>query len=311
MILNRLRNIRKGVLSVGKRKRTNGCLLYILKMAVVSSFVLLMSFFGLYLFRINITEPIQSVLKSQEQELTPAKDMIKIGKQVADELTQELTVPTLTDYQVETNNQSEVNNQIKGYEEVIDTTKDELVTYAENKLQGKDEERNREEVKKETSNQEGEKVAIEDVPVDGVQELVPTVSEGSERETLSLETEKDGNETNQDKIDIPVYSRYELTLSDYVIEEVETIYAAGEVNVGQLVGQYFSNMSIRERLNLVNMVLGKLKSIDVTYVWGMVADGITDAEVVELQRLIEENFTEEEIDELYMYYAKSELAQLE
>ena len=110
---------------------------------------------------------------------------------------------------------------------------------------------------------------------------------------------------------IPIFSAYKLTLSDYVIQEAGEVILNEDLDVSTLVGQYFANMTFKEKLRLVNMLVSKIKNIDVFYLWDIVADGITLEEVAILQGLIEENFTLEEIDELYGYYIKSELAQME
>ena len=115
----------------------------------------------------------------------------------------------------------------------------------------------------------------------------------------------------KEKVSVPVYSKYELSLTDYIIEEVGDVIHTEHIDITKLVGQYFSKMTVKEKMHLVGMLLNKMKTIDIKYVWGILEDGITIDEVEVLQNLIEENFTEQEIDTLFAYYQKSELAQLE
>lgn len=278
----------KGVLSVAKRKRTNGCLLYIIKIMVISSFVLLMSFFGLYVLTTQVTIPSTESLASSEMTKeydfkTTDKNEVQLAYESAQKEkrmdTAEEVVKKEKKVLVESlEDEPGVGNQLME-ETVLETT------YEEKSIKDSTEEQ----LESITISDEGTKV-------------------GTSNETVES---KKSSETASTPVDIPIYNRYELTLSDYVIKEAEGVISEGNVDITALVGQYFASMSTREKLRLINMLLSKVQHIDIPYVWGIVADGITIEEATVLQGLIEQNFTEAEIDELYTYYAKSELAQLE
>ena len=130
-----------------------------------------------------------------------------------------------------------------------------------------------------------------------------------EVQTIEVAEGADTTDTT-DTTDIPVYNRYKLHISDYVIQEAEEIIAEEEVSVAKLVSRYFSNMTAREKMSIINMMASKIKNVDVGYLLGLITRGITDEDIAIIQTMIEENFSVEEVDELYSYYVRSDLAQL-
>lgn len=277
MTLTMLRHISKGVPSVRRRKRTNGCLLSLLKMMVVGSFVVLMSFFGMY-------------------KLTTSIDSVKPREQASpDNETRALV--QVQSHAVKVEHKS-VEEEVAPKEEI--TIKEEVpIVEQVTRVQTTEEAGQTQEV----AVPPNDEIIIE-IP----KEVVTHIEEHTLEEVVKEQVEEE--QTMDSKVDIPVYNRYELNLDEGVLQEAENIIKDGQINVTNVVGQYFASMSMQEKLSLINMLVSKIKNIDIGYIWGIVADGITLEETLLLQQLIEDNFTEDEIDELYMYYEKSELAQL-
>lgn len=112
----------------------------------------------------------------------------------------------------------------------------------------------------------------------------------------------------EEQVGIDVYSKYIIDLTADDLVEASNYIKDGQFNVLKLVNTYLGNMSMLEKMKIVNLVLNKIQHIDIGTVWSMIADGITYEESMILAEMIEQHFTEEEIDLLYSYYQKTELA---
>ncbi|MGL5677834.1 MAG: hypothetical protein ACRDDX_15660 [Cellulosilyticaceae bacterium] len=267
-----------------RRRRSNGCLLSLLKTIVVGSFVVLMSFFGMYAWVVSGNEgeskEVASNSRFEEEEDAGTKSI---------EVVERVEPPVYEIYQQP--------------EEVP------IVQQRSKSNAGGDASQERE-VQDVPATADAESVAV---PVEEVKPSIEEVVQPSDESSVAKEVvQVEPIEVPQMEVpvDISVYDRYELNLDNAVLKEAQGIVKDGQIDVTTVVAQYFASMSMQEKMRLINMLISKIKNVDIGYVWGIVADGITVEETAILQKLIEENFTEQEIDELYTYYAKSELAQL-
>ncbi|MGL4799756.1 MAG: hypothetical protein ACRCWY_10250 [Cellulosilyticaceae bacterium] len=267
-----------------RRRRSNGCLLSLLKTIVVGSFVVLMSFFGMYAWVVSGNEEkskeVASTSSVPEGEYTGSKpiEVIERVEPPAYEIYQQPEELPVVQQQSKSNVGGEASQEVE-VQDVPVTTDTESVA-----------------------------VSLEEVKPSTEEVVQPSDENSVAKEVVQVEPIEVPQ--LEEPVDISVYDRYELNLDDAVLKEAHGIVKDGQIDVTTVVAQYFASMSMQEKMRLINMLISKIKNVDIGYVWGIVADGITVEETAILQKLIEENFTEQEIDELYTYYAKSELAQL-
>lgn len=133
-------------------------------------------------------------------------------------------------------------------------------------------------------------------------------SSGLEPEGDNITSVPASPEVIKDFEQVSVYDKYVLSLDENIVGTMGDMYNNGQVDYKSIVTKLFSKLSFSDQLRLLNIILSKVQNININEVWNMISDGINEEESVKLQELVQTHFTQEELDELYMYYQSSEIA---
>lgn len=156
------------------------------------------------------------------------------------------------------------------------------------------------------------------VEIEGEEPLIgePLVEEDEEVIIQSGETSERNNdsEVSQDEEtlhfeEVPVYDTYILKLDENILDEVNGVFKDGQIDYRAFVSKMFKSLSLADQIKLINMIMSKVQGININEVWNMVKDGVSEADSIKLQEMVQRHFTLEELDELYSYYESMEIAE--
>nr|WP_307992774.1 hypothetical protein [uncultured Niameybacter sp.] len=259
-----------------KRKHTNGCLLRLLSFCASFSFLLLAGLFGLYYIS---EKPEIAASKADGQEVS------SIQKATVDS-TQE---NNLDQTREEIGESGRVNTPQNHSSNPID---ENGLAKPYNNL------RVDEDISDSSTGESGDEVKASD----------SEGSSGLEYEGDNIASTPASPEVIKDFEKVAVYDKYILSLDEDIVGTMGDMYNNGQVDYKSIVTKLFSKLSFSDQLRLLNIILSKAQNININEVWNMISDGITEEESVKLQELVQTHFTKEELDELYMYYQSSEIA---
>ncbi|MGL4362697.1 MAG: hypothetical protein ACRCSG_05445 [Cellulosilyticaceae bacterium] len=256
------------------KKHSNGCLLSFLKMFVVWSFVLMMGLFLLSREPKQVHEENQNII----QKVDSKKQYINIKN--------------------------------PNKKEILSSDKDIYI----NEIDEKEIVSSNEEI---DINEIGEKEKISgneavDINVMGEKEVVLDNKEvNTNLIDESINTDKVFNEYDDTGNYIPIYNRGQFKLSEDVWAEAEQMMSDGTIDIMSFISKYFNQITYKDKIQLTAIIMSKIKDIDVIELWKLVSDGITTEEIDIMGQMIQEHFTEEEINELYEYCLKSDFIKIE
>ena len=254
-----------------RKKHTNSCLVRLLGLLAGSGFILLCITFGLYFF----TE--KPVIYEQEA----------------------YTVKGIKDV--------EVIQQTKEDEEDYKDQRDESIERESVAVARMTPVILEDDTKQEESIQE----------IEEIEEIETDDSQMEHQETTVVSEENQGEETLEKEEkplafeEVTVYDAYVLQLDEEVLEQIEGTLENGQIDYAAIINKMFSSLSFAQQVKILNMILSKVQSVDVSEIWNMIRDGISKEDSVRLQQLVQEHFTLEELDELYSYYASIETVENE
>lgn len=269
---------------MAKRTKPRGTrLMKFFQLSMIGSFIILMGLFAMY----YVTKPSQEIVETQDESVPTTSQ----GKLSDDAISQQTSTPQVIQEEVVLEEESEGIKSLK----VEDTVEADL---------------------------EMEPPAATDTDTEQTLTKVITVplQDNGSRETYievpesKMQVQENNNErspqdSSHDKVDIPLHGKYQLSISDDMVDEVGEIIAIEGVNPVAVLNYYLDDMSFSEKVKLFNFTLEKAKTVNVLQVWSMVEDGISNEDILELAQIIEDNFTVDEIDMLYEHYQKMDLAQ--
>lgn len=152
---------------------------------------------------------------------------------------------------------------------------------------------------------EGEEPLTEETLVEEDEEVIIQSGETSER---SNDSEVSQDEETLHFEEVPVYDTYILKLDENILDEVNGVFKDGQIDYRAFVSKMFKSLSFADQINLINMIMSKAQGININEVWNMVKDGVSEADSIKLQEMVQKHFTLEELDELYSYYSSMEIA---
>lgn len=145
---------------------------------------------------------------------------------------------------------------------------------------------------------------IEEIKIDDTQMAYQATKVVSEENQVEDTLEKEEKPLAFEEV--TVYDAYVLQLDEEVLEQIEGTLENGQIDYAAIINKMFSSLSFAQQVKILNMILSKVQSIDVSEIWNMIRDGISKEDSIRLQQLVQEHFTLEELDELYSYYASIE-----
>ena len=198
---------------------------------------------------------------------------------------------------LDTGNNIEINKEAQAHSHIADREDESMeasMPLTEDKTEDKIEEKSQEE-------------SVEGVTKVPQEEIVVS----SQSDTSSESAAKQPTDTQEESLEfeeVTVYDSYILQLDENLVGQIGDTLENGQIDYGAVIGEMFSSLSFAEQVKLLNMILSKVQNINVNEIWNMISDGISKEDSVKLQQLVQENFTIEELDELYGYYASMDIA---
>lgn len=263
-----------------KRKHTNDCLLRLLNLCASISFVLLIGLFAVYF----LTERPEVYTEEQLANLTENLTGKKMKQEVVSD-------------QVVTEDISGKSQLSQGEELASQQDNDKFPN--QNNIQSE----NDISIEQESTDEVSSTINVDQLVEGGGN------TQSIDKAEISKQVEETREQPTDEKYEqVPIYDAYVLMLDDHIVNQMEGVYNNGRIDYQNIVNKMFSNLSLSDQLKLLNMILSKVQNININEVWNMIKDGIDEEDSKKLQELVQENFTLEELDELYMYYQSMEIA---